>query len=580
MSQSFGQSRKGMDPGDKYVPYRERFPLPESFTPTWMQNRPTKAPELVSVCLRDGNQTLKNPMSLETKIRYFQKLVDLGFSRIETGYPVASKIDALFTRYLIENPKILKDSGREIKPQVLVLAKPKMIQETLKCLQGASSTVVHVYNSTSDSHRKVLNMTDREVVDMAVKATKSVRELSHKYRVPVQYQYSPESFSGTQIGFALDVCNAVIKEWQPTKENKLILNLPATLEQCEPDEYADRIQYICQNILNRDNVIVSVHTHNDRNSAEVAAHYGVRAGADGVEGTILGFGERSGNTDLVVYALNLFTQGINPWVDFSDIPALREFWEECTGLIVPEQHPYAGDNFSKQRSGTHQDTHEKYVDYVRKNREKIHAHPYLGIDLVDIGRGDEKVVEVTSQSGWRGQRSVLNNQCGVHPPEEMKGEIYPLIQTWCEESGRVCAAETMMELFHQEFVNREGFLEFVECMTHGNSKETTVVLTVRVNGKEITVKENGVGSIDAAVNALCKLGQDVTCSKFSEESLGSDSKASAMSYIQLTRGDISRFGVGHDSSSELSNVRALISAVNRLIIAEEEAAKQRAALLG
>jgi len=568
-----------MDPAGKYAPYRERFPLPDSFTPTWIRNRPTEAAELVSVCLRDGNQTLKNPLSLEAKISYFNKLVELGFSQIEIGYPVSSKIDALFTRYLIEHPKLLKDVGREIKPQVLVLAKPHMIKETMQCLEGAPPTIVHVYNSTSDMHRKILNMTDRAVIDMAVTATKSVRELSHKYRVPVQYQYSPESFSGTQIGFALDVCNAVIKTWQPTKENKLILNLPATLEQCEPDEYADRVQYICDNIIDRDNVIVSVHTHNDRNSAEVAAHYGVRAGARRVEGTLFGFGERSGNTDLIIYALNLFTQGINPWVDFSNIPALREFWEQHTGLIVPEQHPYAGDNFSKQRSGTHQDTHEKYVDYVRKNGVRIHAHPYLGIDLADIGRGDEKVVEVTSQSGWRGQRSVLNNQCGVHPPEEMKGEIYPLIQTWCEESGRVCSAETMMELFHQEFVNREGLLEFVDCVTHGNSKETSVVLTVRVNGNEITVTDSGVGPIDACVNALRKLGQDVTCSKFSEESMGEDSKASAMSYIQLTRGELSRFGVGCDSNSELSNIRALVSAVNRLIVAEDEARARRAASL-
>ncbi len=572
MIQSFGQVRKGMDPGEKYIPYGKRFPLPEDFIRTWINNRPTEAPDLVSVCLRDGNQTLKNPLSLEAKIRYFQKLVDLGFNQIETGYPVASKIDALFTRYLIENPSLLKDSGREIKPQVLVLAKPKMIKETLECLQGASPTIVHVYNSTSDMHRKVLNMSDREVVDMAVNATKSVRELSHKYRVPVQYQYSPESFSGTQIRFALDVCNAVIKAWQPTKEDKLILNLPATLEQCEPDEYADRIQYICDNIIDRDNVIVSVHTHNDRNSAEVAAHYGVRAGAQRVEGTLFGFGERSGNTDLVIYALNLFTQGINPWVDFSNIPALREFWEGHTGLIVPEQHPYAGDNFSKQRSGTHQDTHEKYLDYMQKHEVKVHAHPYLGIDLVDIGRGDEKVVEVTSQSGWRGQRSVLNNQCGIYPPEEMKSEIYPLIQGWCEESGRVCSAETMMEIFHQEFVNKESLFELVECNTFGGSKETSVVLTVRVKGNELTVKGTGVGSIDAAVNALGKLGQDVTCSKFKEESLGQDSKASAMSFIQLTRGEVSRYGVGYDSSSELSNVRALISALNRIIAAEKEVA--------
>lgn len=553
--------------------------MPDSFTPTWIRNRPTEAAELVSVCLRDGNQTLKNPLSFEAKISYFNKLVELGFSQIEIGYPVASKIDALFTRYLIENPKLLKDAGREIKPQVLVLAKPHMIKETMQCLEGAPPTIVHVYNSTSDMHRKILNMTDREVIDMAVTATKSVRELSHKHRVPVQYQYSPESFSGTQIGFALDVCNSVIKAWQPTKENKLILNLPATLEQSEPDEYADRVQYICDNIIDRDNVIVSVHTHNDRNSAEVAAHYGVRAGAQRVEGTLFGFGERSGNTDLVIYALNLFTQGINPWVDFRNIPALREFWEQHTGLIVPEQHPYAGDNFSKQRSGTHQDTHEKYVDYVRKNGVRIHAHPYLGIDLADIGRGDEKVVEVTSQSGWRGQRSVLNNQCGVYPPEEMKGEIYPLIQNWCEESGRVCSAETMMELFQQEFVNRAGVLEFVDCVTHGNSKETSVVLTVRINGNEITVTDSGVGPIDACVNALRKLGQDVTCSRLKEESMGVDSKAFAMSYIQLTRGELARFGVGYDSNSELSNIRAVISAVNRLIVAEEEARKQRAASL-
>ena len=580
MNQSFGQSRKGMDPGEKYQPYRERFPLPESFTPTWSSNRPTQAPDLVSVCLRDGNQTLKNPMSLEAKIRYFQKLVDLGFTQIETGFPVASKIDALFTRHLIDNPRLLKDSGREIKPQVLVLAKQKMIQDTLECLQGASPTIVHVYNSTSDMHRKVLNMTDREVVDMAVNATTLVRELSHKYRVPVQYQYSPESFSGTQIGFALDVCNAVIKAWQPTKEDKLILNLPATLEQCEPDEYADRIQYICDNIIDRDNVIVSVHTHNDRNSAEVAALYGVRAGAQRVEGTLFGFGERSGNTDLVIYALNLFTQGINPWVDFSNIPALREFWEEHTGLIVPEQHPYAGDNFSKQRSGTHQDTHEKYVDYQNRHGVKDHAHPYLLIDLADIGRGDEKVVEITSQSGWRGQRSVLNNQCGIHPPEEMKSEIYSLIQTWCEESGRVCSADTMTEIFHREFVNKEGLFELVDCDTFGSSKETSVVLTVRVSGNETTVKGTGVGSIDAAVAALRKLGQDVTCSKFLEKSLGKDSKASAMSFIQLTREGVTRFGVGNDTSSELSNVRALISAVNRLIIAEKDATKQGAAAQG
>jgi 2-isopropylmalate synthase len=548
---------KGMDPA-KYRPYMERFPLPDGFRPTWMEQQVLQAPAMASVCLRDGNQALNPPMTLAKKMRYYQMLLDIGFKEIEIGYPVSGAPDLRFTRTLID--EYLIPEG--VRPQVLVLAHEKMIKDTIDALRGAPETIVHVYNSTSKVHREtVLKVTTDEVLQKAVRATADVRRYALEYDVPVQYQYSPESFTGTELDFALDVCNAVIREWEPTPDNKMILNLPATLEICEPDLYAARVEYICRNLYNRENVIVSVHTHNDRGSAEVAARFAIRGGADRVEGSLFGLGERSGNMDLSIFALNLLTQGVDPMHDFGNMPAIKDVWEECTGLRVPSQHPYAGANAFMQRSGTHQSAHTAYE--ARSNRE-FFEHPYMGIDPVDIGRDVERVVEVTSQSGKKGYAKVLRDECLMPIPERMEVEVYNELQPRCEAVEGVFTAEQLQKSFYDVFVApSEPCIRLKSVETETKHGQTLVRLEAFVGEQACILQGSGNGPIAATTDALRHHGYEIEVSSLTEDALSPGAQADAIAFVSVVSQDKCRFGVGIDASIELAGIRALITAVNR-----------------
>lgn len=547
---------KGMDPS-KYRAYSDRFPLPEGFRTSWMQRQIEQAPVMASVCLRDGNQALNPPMTLAKKMRYYQMLLDIGFKEIEIGYPVSGAPDLKFTRTLIDEQRIPEG----VRPQVLVLAHDRMINQTIDALRGAPETIVHVYNSTSKVHREtVLKQTTDEVLRKAVQATTAVKRYAAAYGVPVQYQYSPESFTGTELDYALDVCNAVIRAWEPTPENKMILNLPATLEMCEPDLYAARVEYICKNLVNRDDVIVSVHTHNDRGSAEVAARFAIRGGADRVEGSLFGLGERSGNMDLSIFALNLLTQGVDPKHDFSDIPAIRETWEWCTGLQVPSQHPYAGANAFMQRSGTHQSAHTAYQ--ARRSKE-FFEHPYMGIDPHDIGRDVERVIEVTSQSGKKGYSQAIFDECAIQIPERMEQELYNELQPRCEAVEGVFTGGQLRAAFYEIFIAPKGNVHLQGIETCSQNGEKMVRLDVVIGEVPRQLEGVGNGPIAAASNALSAAGYHVEVTSFAENALSPGAEASAVAFVSVGHDESERYGVGIDTNIEFAAIRALISAVNR-----------------
>jgi 2-isopropylmalate synthase len=502
-------------------------------------------------------------MTVEQKLRFYQMLVDIGFRQIEIGYPAASKIERRFARELIENGLI----SNGIKPQVLVAAREDLIRGTFDAMKGAPETIVHVYNSTSELQRRVVyNMSKDDTIRRAVQATKLVRELSVRTDTPVQYQYSPESFTGTELEFARDICNAVIDAWKPTSDNPIIINLPATVEMTSPNVYADQIEWMSRNLNHRENVIISVHPHNDRGTGVAAAELALQAGADRIEGTLFGNGERAGNVDIVVLALNLYTQGINPMLDFRDIPQIREVYEQCTGLVVPDRHPYAGDAAPIAYSGTHQIAIRRTLEERKKSGQRLWDVAYLPINYAEIGRSYTPIV-INSQSGKNGTAFVLQDQFGVQVPKEMEAEVGKVVQEWCEHMQCPISPDKIKELFDGEFVNRSGVIHlrgFSHATKEDGAHRCEATLDLTINGREISVEGRGNGPIDAAVDALASIGQPVQVDSFSEHSLNAGSDASAMAYVKVTRDGISCYGAGIDTSSELAAIRALVSAVNRI----------------
>lgn len=556
------ETQKGMEPNGKYTSYLSQFnvQLPNR---TWPNNQILKAPEWCSVDLRDGNQALANPMSVEQKLRFYQMLLDIGFRQIEIGYPAASRTEHEFARTLIEEGRI----PQGVKPQVLVAAREDLIRGTFDAIKGGPETIVHVYNSTSRLQRDVVyRMSKDETLQRAVEATKLVRRLADATGTPVQYQYSPESFTGTELEFARDICNAVIEAWEPTSDNKIIINLPSTVEMAMPNVYADQIEWMCRNLKRRESVIVSVHPHNDRGTGIAAAELGMLAGADRVEGTLFGNGERAGNVDLVILALNLYTQGINPGLDFRDIPGVREVYEQCTGCGVPERHSYGGDAASVAYSGTHQLAIRKGLEFRAETGSLEWNVPYLPIDHEDIGKVYTPIV-VNSQSGKNGTAFVLDREYGIRAPKEMEGEVAKVVQSWCERSGNSISPEKIKELFEQEFVHREDWIQLRGFKPEGGdglASGTRVSLDVVIDSDSLRATGTGNGPIDAAVDALGSMGHAVKVRSFTEHSLGSGSGASAIAYMQVAGTNGARWGVGIDTNTELAAIKALMSAVNRL----------------
>ncbi len=544
----------------KYRP----FPTVKLENRQWPDNVITKAPIWCGVCLRDGNQSLYKPMTEEEKEKYFRLLCDIGFKEIEVGFPSASVTDYEFVRRIIENNFIPED----VAIQVLVPAREDLIKKTIESLVGAKKVIIHLYYPTSPAQRRVvLKVTKEQAIESAVRGMKWIMEYSKKLvGTDITYQFSPESFSCTEWGFAVNICWAVMEVVKPTVEHKIILNLPATMEVSTPNVYADQIEWFCKEIPSRDKLIISVHTHNDQGTGVAATELALLAGADRVEGTLFGNGERTGNTDLATVALNLFSQGINPKLDFSNIMAIRKTYELCTGMKVPPRHPYSGDLVFTAFSGTHQDAIRKGLnERIEKTNEPWDV-PYLPIDPKDIGRTYEKVIRVNGQSGKGGIAYLLESECAIHLPKDLEIDFGKIAGKQIDALCREVSSEDLKGMFWKEYVERNSYMQFVRY----NDIEIDDVtcdcnLVVTVGGIERFLTGTGNGPINAAVNALKKFRSDlVDIVDQAEHSLREGSNAEAISYVKTawSDGEIC-WGVGIDKNSTRASIKAIISAMNR-----------------
>lgn len=550
----------------KYRPYHECFSvqLPDRL---WPEKKLERAPIWCSVDLRDGNQALINPMNLKQKLEMFKLLLALGFKEIEIGFPSASQVEYDFTRALVEGAMIPAD----VTPQVLTQARPHLIQRTFEALAGTRRAIVHLYNSTSELQRRVVFQKDKdEIKKIAVDGTKLVKDYAQRSDTEIVLQYSPESFTGTELPFALEVCEAVIEEWGATPDRKMIINLPATVEMSTPNVHADQIEWFCRNLKNRESVIISLHPHNDRGTGIAAAELGLLAGGERVEGTLFGNGERTGNVDIIALALNLYTQGVDPGLVIDDIEEIKRISEKCTGLPVHERHPYAGELVFTAFSGSHQDAINKGFKALHSSRSSVWEVPYLPIDPRDIGRKYDAIIRINSQSGKGGVAYVLSNEFGCDLPKDMHPEFGALIQTVSDSLGTEVPSHILWETFEKEYISREAPLKLVKFRSallddEGESVEASLNLELR--GDQVTVKGVGNGPIDAALKGLNALGLPrFAITNFSEHARSSGSDAQAVAYVQLQDEDgFAKYGVGIHSNTSIAAIRAMISAVNRFL---------------
>ncbi|WP_238902386.1 2-isopropylmalate synthase [Clostridium sp. YIM B02506] len=532
----------------------------------WPSNLITKAPIWCSVDLRDGNQALRNPMSLEKKMEFFNLLVEMGYKEIEIGFPAASQIEFDFTRHLIENNLIPED----VTIQILTQARRELIEKSFEALKGAKKAVVHLYNSTSVAQRRVVfNKSKQEVIDLAVDGTKIIKELTREYpETKFTLEYSPESFSGTELDYALEICDAVVKEWKPTIEDKVILNLPTTVEMYTPNIYADQIEWFSNNIENRECIILSSHPHNDRGTAVATAELAMLAGIDRIEGTLFGNGERTGNVDLVTLGLNLYTQGIDPEIDFGKIDNIVDIYEDCTEMIIPERQPYAGELVYTAYSGSHQDAINKgLVDYKEGGYWEV---PYLPIDPKDVGRNYEALIRINAQSGKGGIAFIMQNYYGFTIPKFMQKDLSLVIQNIADKSAKEVNAETILEAFKDNYLNISSplVLESFEISSKEfSSQDICIKAEMKNNGEKVNITGSGNGPIDAFVHALNGLFGGCKVTSYTQHSLGSDSNAESVAYIEITDDkNESYYGVGTDSNIILASIKGIISAVNKRII--------------
>jgi len=547
------------------------FHLYRSFTPiplpdrTWPGRVTTKAPRWCSVDLRDGNQALIDPMDLERKRRMFDLLVKCGFKEIEVGFPSASQPDFDFVRQIIEEDLIPDD----VIIQVLTQARPELIERTFESLRGAPRALVHLYNSTSTLQRRVVFGLDRAgIVDIAVRAAQLCKKLVPT--VPgtdIHWQYSPESFTGTELDFAKEVCEAVMDVWEPTRQRPVILNLPATVEMATPNVYADQIEWFHRNVKARDTIILSLHPHNDRGTAVAAAEFGVMAGADRVEGTLFGNGERTGNVDVVTLALNLFSQGVDPRLNFSDIDAARRTVEHCNRLPVHPRHPYVGDLVYTAFSGSHQDAIKKGFEALGKDYD-VWEVPYLPIDPHHLGRSYEAVIRVNSQSGKGGVAYIMKFEHGLDLPRRLQIEFSSVIQKLTEASGTEISADQIWAAFETTYLTAEHPVTLVGhpvITTAPETGEATVEAHVQLGGGERWLKGHGNGPIAAFVDALKDAGIVVELTDYTEHALGEGADAKAAAYVEArVNGGKTRWGVGLDANIVTASLRAVVSAVNRI----------------
>ena len=558
-------AKPSMQPGAKYVPFQP-VDLPDR---QWPSKTITEAPVWCSVDLRDGNQALIEPMGPERKRRMFEKLVEIGFKEIEVGFPAASQTDFDFCRQLIEEDMIPYD----VTIQVLTQSREPLIRRTYEAIEGAKRAIVHLYNSTSTAQRRVVfNMDMDGITQIATDGAKLVRELGEKVTDgEIVYQYSPESFTGTELEFARDICDAVMDVWEPTPEKKAIVNLPATVEMATPNIYADQIEWMHRNLKRRDGIVLSLHPHNDRGTGVAAAELGVMAGADRIEGTLFGNGERTGNVDVVTLALNMFTQGVTPNLDFSDINEVMRIAEYCNQLPVHPRHPYVGDLVFTAFSGSHQDAIKKGLAALKTANAENWDVPYLPIDPKDVGRSYEAVIRINSQSGKGGVAYVMETDYGFEMPRRLQIEFSGVVQVQADTSGKELTGEQIWSIFDKEyFTQPEGRFKFVDHRsvpdTHASEvRELTANITD--NGKDVELKGKGNGPIDAFLTAInAHMLEDVKVVSYHEHAVGTGSGADAVAYVEVQRGeDAPVFGVGRHKNITKASLSAVVSAINRAI---------------
>ncbi|MEO6873512.1 MAG: 2-isopropylmalate synthase [Opitutaceae bacterium] len=549
-------------PVTKYRP----FPPVDLPNRQWPNRTLTAPPIWCSVDLRDGNQALAQPMSVEEKLEYFHLLVKMGFKEIEVGFPSASQIEFDFCRRLIDENRI--PAGVSI--QILCQCREDLITRSLEALRGAKTAIFHLYNSTSPKQREyVFNASRADIVGIATHAVAFLKKSMAPLVVAgtqVRLEYSPESFTSTELEFALEICEAVTDVWAPTKDNKIILNLPATVEYAMPNVHADQIEWMCTHLKRRELTIVSLHTHNDRGTGIAATELALLAGADRVEGTLFGNGERTGNVDLVTVAMNLYTHGIHPGLDFSDINAIRDVYERCTKLEVPARSPYAGELVFTAFSGSHQDAIKKSWPHQKPGRPWDVL--YIPIDPADVGRSYKAIIRINSQSGKGGVAYVLENAFGFTLPKLMHKEIGKIINDLADTTGRELTPDEIYDAFQQEYLGRKDPLALEQFKSTERNSAVKCDARLVFNGAPLKLTAEGNGPIDAFVRALGTTSlPKVEVLSYSEHSLGQGAEARAVSYIQIkTDRGLTLFGAGIDTNIELASIKAIISALNRALI--------------
>lgn len=541
---------------------------------TWPNRRIEKAPRWMSTDLRDGNQALIDPMTPGRKRKLFDLLVRLGYKEIEVGFPSASQTDFDFVRSLITDGAIPDD----VTISVLTQAREDLIDKTAQSLVGAPRGTVHLYNATAELFRRVVfGLSEAETIGLAQRGTRWVIEAAEKYLsdMPFGYEYSPEIFSQTPTDYAVEICNAVMQVWQPNAEREIILNLPATVEMSTPNTYADQIEYFGRHIDNREFVAISVHTHNDRGTAVAATEMALMAGADRVEGCLFGHGERTGNVDLITLGMNLYSQGIDPGIDFSNIDEVRRTVEYCTGMPVPARQPYSGDLVFTAFSGSHQDAIKKGLEALdgKAAWEGMNLHeiswqaPYLPIDPHDVGRSYEAVIRVNSQSGKGGMAYVMKHEHKMDLPRRLQMEFSRVVQAHTDTEGGEVGAEQLWKIFEAEYLSRTGPIQVVSRTSTSNAQGYTTTAVIKINGKQTEISGEGNGPVSAFVDALSAVGIRATVLDFVEHALTSGGDAQAAAYVEAEIGDGDQtqvlWGVGIDPDITTASLKAVISAVNR-----------------
>ena len=533
---------------------------------TWPDKKITKAPIWCSVDLRDGNQALIEPMGHEKKVKMFELLCSLGFKEIEIGFPAASQTDYDFVRYLIEKKKIPND----VTIQVLTQSRQHIIEKTFESLIGIDKAIVHFYNSTSTLQRKVVFDDDEEgIKKIAIDGALLIKELSKKYnKTNWRFEYSPESFTGTEVDFAAEVCNEVVNILKPCSDEKIIINLPATVEMSSPNVYGDQIEWMIRNLDNREDVIVSLHPHNDRGTAVGAAEIGVMAGADRVEGTLFGNGERTGNVDIVTLALNLLTQGVDPELELNNINHVIREVEYCNQLPVHPRHPYAGDLVFTAFSGSHQDAIKKGLSAISQSNNPYWEVPYLPIDPSDLGRTYEAVVRINSQSGKGGIAYILEKDHGVSLPRRLQISLSTKIQKVADETGKELLSHEIWDIFDKNFIQGPNKAELISFeLNTSDGENDSIKVEAKLNQSKLEFSGSGNGPIDAMIQGINKkMGVNLSVTDYHQHSLGTGSDAKAVAYIEVSDGNKTRWGVGIDENTIRASLRAIMIGFDKISI--------------